>query len=406
MLVAGEAQQANRRLSADTFDVPLGAHGTRPTALTAKGRVELDLPAESGTAARTITADNLDAKGDETNGLTSATFSNRVVLRERGAGAERSASSELVQVAIKPGFSAIDEATFLKPVEFVDGRMIARAARGRYVLGPGTLDLSGSEPGVTRPNVRDDRISIDANAIDIVLDGPKVHGKGAVRTALQPSKDGADTKTPSMFKKDQPVNVTADDLKYDGSAEQAHYTGNAQLWQAETTIKGAQITIESKSGDLKASGDPVATTAVLTQTTKDGRKEPTRANAKSKELVYQEAERRATYLGEAYLNGPQGELRSPKIELYLRPSGDEVDRVEAYDGIALTEPKRKTAGDRLTYTAADEKYLITGRPVKVEDECSGTTEGRSLTYLKGADRIVVDGSEQIRTRTQGGSKCP
>jgi LPS export ABC transporter protein LptC/lipopolysaccharide transport protein LptA len=406
MLMAGEVRQANRRLSADTFDMPLGAQGTRPTALTAKGRVELDLPAESGTAARTITAENLDAKGDETNGLTSATFSNKVVLRERGAGADRSASSELVQVALKPGFSAIDEATFLKPVEFVDGKMTARAARGRYVLGAGTLDLSGTEPGVVRPNVRDDRISIDATAIDIVLDGPKVHGKGAVRTALQPSKDGSDTKTPSMFKKDQPVNVTADDLKYDGGAEQAHYTGNAQLWQAETTIKGAQITIESKTGDLKASGDPVATTAVLTQTTKDGRKEPSRANAKSKELAYQESERRATYLGEAYLNGPQGELRSPKIELYLKPSGDEVDRVEAYDGITLNEPKRKTAGDRLTYTAADEKYLITGRPVKVEDECSGTTEGRSLTYFKGADRIVVDGSEQIRTRTQGGSKCP
>lgn len=406
MLVAGEARQASRRLSADTFDVPLGAHGTRPTGLTAKGRVELELPAEKGTAGRTITAENLDGKGDEVNGLTSATFSNRVVLRERGAGADRSASSELVQVALKPGFSEIDEATFLKPVVFVDGGMTARAARGRYVLGAGTLDLSGSEPGFARPNVRDERISIDANAIDVVLDGPKVHGKGAVRTAVQPSKDDGDTKTPSMFKKDQPVNVTADDLKYDGGAEQAHYTGNAQLWQAETTIKGVEITLESKTGDLKAAGTPVATTTVLNQTTKDGKKESTRANAKSKELIYEESERRATYIGEAYLNGPQGELRSPKIELYLKPSGDEVERVEAYDGTTLTEPKRKTTGDRLTYTAADEKYLITGRPVKVEDECSGTTEGRSLTYLKGADRIVVDGNEQMRTRTQGGSKCP
>src|SRR6185436_5950479 len=108
MLVAGEAGQASRRLSADTFDVPLGAHGTRPTALKGKGRVELDLPAEKGTAGRTITAENLDGKGDEANGLTRATFSNRVVLRERGAGADRSASSELVQVALKPGFSEID----------------------------------------------------------------------------------------------------------------------------------------------------------------------------------------------------------------------------------------------------------------------------------------------------------
>jgi lipopolysaccharide transport protein LptA len=223
---------------------------------------------------------------------------------------------------------------------------------------------------------------------------------------VQPSKDGTDSKTASMFKKDLPVNVTADDLQYDGAAEQAHYSGNARLWQAETTILGLQITIDNKTGDLKASGDPVATTTILMQTTKDGSKERTRANAKSKDLVYQESERRATYLGEAYLNGPQGELRSPKIELYLKPSGDEVERVEAYDGIALTEPRRKTTGDRLTYTSGDEKYLITGTPLKIVDECSGTTEGRSLTYLKGADRILVDGSEQMRTRTQGGAKCP
>ncbi len=127
---------------------------------------------------------------------------------------------------------------------------------------------------------------------------------------------------------------------------------------------------------------------------------------RARNFVYQEAERRATYTGDAYLNGPQGELRSPKIELYLKPSGDEVERVEAYEAIALTEPRRKTTGDRLTYTSADEKYVVTGTPVKIVDECSGTTEGRRLTYLKGADRIVVDGSEQMRTRTQGGAKCP
>lgn len=404
--VAGETPQTSRRISADTFDVPLGARGTRPTALTARGRVEMEIPAEKGAAARTITAETLDGTGDETNGLTSAMFAGKVVFRERAADVDRSATSELLQVALKPGFSAIDEATFLRPVEFVDRRMTARAARGRYALAAGVLDLSGSEPGFVRPNVRDDRINIDADGMVITLDGPSVLAKGSVRTALQPSKGDADSKTPSMFKKDQPVNVTSNELRYDGAAEQAHYSGDAQLWQAETTIKGVRISLDSKTGDLKASGEPVATTTVLMQTAKDGKKERTRANAKSKELVYEEAERRATYLGEAYLNGPQGELRSPKIELYLKPSGDEVERVEAYDGTVLTEPRRKTTGDRLTYTSADEKYVILGRPLKVEDECSGVTEGRSLTYLKGADRIVVDGSEQMRTRTQGGAKCP
>jgi LPS export ABC transporter protein LptC/lipopolysaccharide transport protein LptA len=403
--IAGDAEQGSRQISAESIEVPLGAGGTRPTALTARGRVELTLPADKTSAARTITADSLDGKGDAANGLTGAVFAGKVVLREQASGVDRTARSEAVQVAVKPGFSAIDEANFQQPVQFVDGSMTARAARGRYGIAAGTLELSGNNPAIPRPNVTDSRISIDANTIDIVLKGPIVHAKGAVRSALQPARADGE-KTPSMFKKDQPVNIGADDLQYDGGAEEATYAGNALLFQAETTIKGTTITIDNKSGDLRSEGNPVATTAVLMQTTKDGKKERTVANAKAKEFTYRESDRRASYVGEAYVNGPQGELRSPRIELFLKPSGDEVERVEAYDGVTLTEPRRKTTGDRLTYTSADEKYVVTGRPVKSEDECDGVTEGRSLTYLKGADRIIVDGSEQMRTRTQGTGKCP
>ena len=404
---AGESGQGGRQISADTIDLPLGARGTRPTALTARGKVALNLPADKSTAARTITADSLDGKGDEVNGLTSAVFTGRVVLREHGTGIERAATSEAVQVAMKAGLSEIEEATFLRPVEFVDGAMTARAARGRYRLAAGILNLSGSEPGMARPNMSDDQLSIDANTIEIVLAGPNVHANGAVRSAVRPSGGGSENKTPSMFKKDQPVNVTSEDLKYDSGLEQATYSGNAQLWQSETTIKGTVITLDNQTGDLRASGQPVATTTVLMQTTKDGKKERSIANAKSRELQYQEADRRATYVGEAYVNGPQGELRADRIELYLKPSGDELERAEAYDNVSLTEPRRKTTGDRLTYTSADERYIVTGRPMKILDDCDGVTEGRRLTYLKGADRIIIDGSEQMRTRTKGGAtKCP
>ena len=414
MAFTGEPGQAGRQISADTIDVPLGAGGTQPTALTARGKVALNLPGDKANAARTITADSLDGKGDEAHGLTSAVFTGGVVFREHGGiqggtpgdNVERLARSEALQVAMKGGLSAIDEATFLRPVEFVDGKMTARAARGRYRLAAGVLDLSGSEPGTTRPNVSDEQLSIDANTMEIELAGPKVHAKGAVRSVVRPSASDSDNKTPSMFKKDQPVNVTADDLQYDGGIEQATYSGNAQLWQSQTTIKGQTITLDNKSGDLRASGEPVATTSVLTQTTKDGKKDRSIANAKSRELHYQEADRRATYTGEAYVNGPQGDLRADRIELFLKPSGDELERAEAYDNVSLTEQRRKTTGDRLTYTSADERYIVTGRPMKIIDECDGVTEGRRLTYLKGADRIIVDGSEQMRTRTKGGAKCP
>ena len=50
------------------------------------------------------------------------------------------------------------------------------------------------------------------------------------------------------------------------------------------------------------------------------------------------------------MSGPQGDMTAATIELYLKPSGDELDRLEAYEGVTLREPnRRKTTGSRLTY---------------------------------------------------------
>jgi LPS export ABC transporter protein LptC/lipopolysaccharide transport protein LptA len=409
VLVAGEPQQPAREIGADLIEVPLTSDGAAPRAITARGDVELTLPGGEGVPLREITADALDGKGEDGKGLTSATFSGRVRFEERGDQMRRAGTSERLDVALTPGLGSIDEATFMRRVEFVDGDMTGRAAHARYALADGVLDLTGSEPATPRPTVRNDQIAVDAAKIQLTLAGPKVHAAGAVKSVLRPESDrnGKDRrKTPSMFKDDQPVNVTADELQYDGDARNATYTGNATLWQAETTIKASTITLDDRTGNLTAAGSPLATTTVLNQTGKDGKKERSIANAKSEQLRYEEALRRATYSGDAYVNGPQGELRAARIELYLKESGDELERAEAFEGVTLAEQRRRTTGDHLVYTSADERYVVTGRPMKITDECERVTEGRTLTYLKGAERIIVDGAEQMRTRTQGGAKCP
>ena len=46
------------------------------------------------------------------------------------------------------------------------------------------------------------------------------------------------------------------------------------------------------------------------------------------------------------MNGPQGDMTAAKIELYLKPSGDELERAEAYENVTLREQNRKTTGTR------------------------------------------------------------
>jgi hypothetical protein len=62
-------------------------------------------------------------------------------------------------------------------------------------------------------------------------------------------------------------------------------------------------------------------------------------------------------------------------------------------------------GVRLTYSPADEQYIVVGTPVKMTDAECKETSGKTLTFWKGTDRVKVDGNNEVRTQTKGGGKC-
>ena len=405
--LAGETGRPGRQITANTVDIALAPDGSTPTAVVGRGAVTLTFPAEQGVAARTIQAATLDAKGEPGRGLTHAQFSGNVQYRERGGSADRTASSGTLDIALKPGLSAIEEARFAHAVRFEEGKMATLSAVARYDLDKGLIELTGAEPGAAAPHVVNEQISVDATRIDVTLVGPKMRALGNVKSVLQPPRKGAqkdDAKLPSLLKQDQPVNVTGDDLNYDGVGSKAVYTGKAQLWQGDTSVRADTLVIDNKTGDLNASGS-VATSVMLEQVDKDKKRERVRSIATAKDFKYEESVRRATYSDDAHLSGPQGDMTAATIELYLKPSGDELDRAEASDSLTLREQNRKTVGSHMTYTAADERYVVTGAPVSIVDQCGRETIGKTLTFVKATDTIDVDGNERIRTQTKGGGKC-
>src|SRR6185295_11622001 len=128
------------------------------------------------------------------------------------------AKADTMDLALKPGMSSIDEATFTRNVRFSqEGGLFATAAAGRYLLDKGTLELQGTEAGAPRPHITNEQIDADANRIDVILAGPIMKASGDVKSVLRPAKkDGRskDVKMPSMLKADKPVNVTAGSLDY------------------------------------------------------------------------------------------------------------------------------------------------------------------------------------------------
>ena len=202
---------------------------------------------------------------------------------------------------------------------------------------------------------------MDAARIDIVLAGPQVTAVGAVASELKPAKKEAGDGEPSCPRcstATSPSSVSAERLVYDGVAGRATYTGNALLWQGDTSIKGASLRLDEKTGDLAGTsvdGSPVVTTSAFDQKEKDGKVTRARSITTAKDFLYEEALRRATYTGDGHMSGPQGDLTAARIELYLKPAGDELERAEGYDSVTLIEKNRKTTGTRMTYFSEDQR---------------------------------------------------
>jgi LPS export ABC transporter protein LptC/lipopolysaccharide transport protein LptA len=408
--MAGPTAREDRQIAADELTMQMAPDGSTVTSLNGKRKVTLTFPPVGDTPGRTIRADTIVASdGGTGGGLTAATLAGQVDYRERLKGGDRLARAGQLELALAPGLGDLHTATFSRDVRITQNEMQALAATARYDVAAGTMALSGAGPD-KGPHVVDDHIIVDATSIALTPDGPSLEATDHVRSVLKPAAQGGQragqpaTRMPAILKSDQPVNVTSDKLVYDGPAAHAVYTGQARLWQADTTIQGDEIVLDDRTGNLTSTGS-VRTTMLVNQQdqkTKQTKREPVIAQAQN--LQYDDDTKCATYTVGAHLNGPDGDLTSDKIELYLTDTGDEVKRLEGYQAIDLKQPGRIVTGDRLSYFAVDERYLVTGAPVKINEECRETL-GKTLTFWKSTDRIVVDGGREYRTETRGGNNC-
>jgi lipopolysaccharide export system protein LptA len=210
------------------------------------------------------------------------------------------------------------------------------------------------------------------------------------------------------------------------------YRGKALLWQDKTTIRGDVIGIDQEKGSLVATGSARSTLELDTGLS-NGTADEIRYDDDKRVVTYSATPlpptsergtgsagprsggpadaRRAVPVRDAQLGGPQGDLRAERIEIVLEKEGNKVERLEGYTRVTLKLETRTAVGARLTYYASDERYVMSATgatPVTISDpqtsatgvvSCRETT-GRTLTFYKSTDRIVVDGNDQKRTETQ------
>ena len=396
--LAGSTPTAGERIVADSIDVSLAADEGSVTFLEARESVEIDSTNGDSESLQQIRAGIMISDGDGTRGLTKMEFMEDVEFRSLDFDGtnqrELITEADRLEASLAGSLGEMESARFTGHVRFSHGDTNGVARLLFYDINAGLVRLRsyGGEGEV--PHIMDPNVEIEAEEIDLALDGTSIRAQGDVRSVLSFS---------GIFSSSTPTYARAGQLTYDSKDRRTTYSGGSRLWQGNTAIQGEIIEIHQDSADVRASGDVRSTFTLeeVDDVTSEVRQVQTIGVANS--MRYEGVARRATYTDEAHVNGPQGDLSGDEVELYFGRSHRELERVESRNRVKLLLTGVTATGLELTYFTTDGRYIMRGSPVQILEELPGEcreTQGKLLTFFRSSETVSVDGNEEVRTITR------
>jgi lipopolysaccharide export system protein LptA len=356
-----------------------------------------------------VTAAKFTAKFTEKNRLATLhgepdakIVSNKIGGGQSGASgqADRVSTSAVLDVVFRPegGVASIAQSG---SVAYVDGTEKAWAQRGEYTVADQMLVLSGS------PRVVDNGMTTTAQTIRMNRVTGDAIAEGNVKSTYSDLKTQPDG---GMLASSDPIHVTSRSMTAHRSPAIAVYNGDARLWQDASVVEAPTLQFDRDRRSLFAQGNsaqPVST--VLVQVDKSGKATP--VHITSARLNYTDAERKIFLDGGVTARGSDTTMTGQQMTVFLLPRSaspasagpgapGQVDRIIAEHNVVITQPTRHATGERLVYTAADAKFVLTGGTPSIFDAERGKITGDSLTFYRHDDRVLVEGREASPTVTK------
>src|SRR6266436_5695862 len=273
---------------------------------------------------------------------------------------DRVSTSQMLDVVFRPegGVASIKQAG---GVTYVDGTLKAWAQRGEYTASDQLLVLSES------PRVVDNGMTTTARTIRMNRTTGDAIAEGNVKSTYSDLKAQP---AGGMLASADPIHVTSRSMTAHRSPAVAVYTGDARLWQNANVVEAPTLQFDRDHRSLIAQGtlsQPVST--VLVQVDKSGKATP--VTITSAHLNYADAERKILLDGGVTAKGSDTTLAAQQMTVFLRSRSEsqagagpatpgQVERIVAEGKVVITQPTRHATGDRLVYTAAEDKFLLTG----------------------------------------------
>ena len=303
--------------------------------------------------------------------------------------------------------------------EPADKRTQARASMARYTPFDQMLVLTGS------PRVANGGMETTATTIHINRATGDALAQGDVKSTYSDLKEQPNG---ALLASSSPIHVTASTMTAHSNPGVAFFSGNARLWQDANVIEAPSIQFDRDRRFVTAQGtaaQPVQT--LLVQPEKAGLNDKATASNSTKKkasastalaitaakLTYADSERKVHYEGGVTAKSSDFTASAVSLDAYLLSRSQtssahsfggpgQLDRMVADGDVVLQSPKRRAEGQKLVYTAAEDKFVLTGGPPSIFDAEQGKITGVSLTFFRHDDRVLVEGeaSSPVVTTTR------
>jgi lipopolysaccharide export system protein LptA len=304
-----------------------------------------------------------------------------------------------------------------------DKRTEAWADHARYTPVDQIISLAGS------PRVVDGSTATTSRIIRINRSTGEVHADDDVKSTYSEVKEQPDG---ALLASSSPIHVTSRSMVAHKNSGLAFYTGNARLWQDANIIEAPSIQFDREHRSVVAEGTAIQrVSTLLIQQDKSQPKGNQQESAKvrgsdapkpekftpvaitSSRMTYVDADRKARYEGSVLAKGLDFTGSADAMDVYLLPRSQtsanqslngpgQLDHIVGQGNVVVHEAARRADGQQLVYTAADDRFVLTGGPPSIFDAERGRTTGLSLTFFRRDDRVLVEGKESspVVTRTR------
>ena len=387
-------------ITAPTIDFVLAQGKHLDHAETSAGGQITILPAANDGSRTVVTAQRLLAKFDDRSRLTTVHGSPDARIISSASGQpDRTSTSQTIDAAFRAA-GGIDSIVQQGSFAYDDGEHLARADRARYTPADHMLELTGS------PRVTDKALTTSARAVRMNRATGDLIAEGDVKSTYS---DLREQPSGALLASSSPIHITARTMTAHRTTAIATYTGDARIWQDANVVQAPTIQFDRDHRSVAAQGDGQPVSTVLVQTDSKGNVTP--VSITSLRLTYTDDQHRAHFEGGVTARGADATITADHLDAFLVPRNQEsrsqslkgqgqLDHIVAEGNVVVQEPTRHAQGDKLLYTASDDKFVLTGGPPSIFDAEHGKTTGDSLTFYKRDDRVLVEGRASSPAVTQ------